>query len=1041
MQGLLDGVAQLEGTADADAALALARQLLVLADQAVPDDAPALANAVNRLGVFFSNRAYDDEARRVLLRALALAGGAGDGLLLAQVHNNLGQLDERGGDLAGAAAHLETALGLHRSAGTHPIDTAFTADNLGSVLVRQGQLDRAEALQREALATLARAGPRFRADVATVLGNLGLLYKRRGDIARAKAHLLRAIDTHLQVHPLERGDARIPLTNLIGLLLQHGPEALADEMIDLLLRIGGERIGAAQQATAIALLELAEGAFARFQLGIAERVATRALAILEQSAGAAAPPTLRALQLLANVHGAKGNTDSAEQGLARALAGSGLTPAKTAELLIDYGKTLRARGPSAAAAAIGIFERAIALLRQAPSLDRPRLASALGNLALARFDRDEAARAQALYEEALALGPPRTLGGAYPWLLYSQALLHYHLGAHDPARRGMQRAIALWSRSLGARHPFVATAHDNLALVQWSSGRRAAAQRSFDTAAQLEAGTLQRLLLVGSERQRLETARDQWGDLFKRVSFCFDGGARGAAARSAAQLLLQRKGAVLDAMAGTQARLRDQLDAAARQRLDRLAEVQRQLGDAALSSQLLGGGGAAAERAGLEREEAQLQSELSHAGALGVGALLPVTLEQVRAALPAGASLVEILRWSRFEPQRSGRGIPWRGTRYAAMVLRAKGEPRWFDLGDAQAIDGETQALLALLRDADSDSDAVRAASQALHAQLIGPFERLLTGSELLLIAPDGGLNLLPFGVLGAPMLAERFTVCHLGSGRDLVRQAAQAPASGAVLAFVDPDFDAEVGAEAAANPGAPAALQLQPLPGTRAEGAAIQTHFPGSRILAGAAASADALRAVQRPAILHIGTHGVFSLPAQSQWQAPQMTWLAAGDEAIVLQRGPLEVAPDPMRHAGLALAGANRSAPGRPLGFIAAKELAALDLRGTELVVLSACDTGLGVAAHGEEFAGLRRAFAIAGAASQVISLWAVEDEAAAALMQAFYAQLAQGVGRAKALQQAQAAVRRRPRFAHPSAWAAFVAWGDAGPLSAATRGAAAP
>jgi CHAT domain-containing protein len=99
------------------------------------------------------------------------------------------------------------------------------------------------------------------------------------------------------------------------------------------------------------------------------------------------------------------------------------------------------------------------------------------------------------------------------------------------------------------------------------------------------------------------------------------------------------------------------------------------------------------------------------------------------------------------------------------------------------------------------------------------------------------------------------------------------------------------------------------------------------------------------------------------------------------------------------------------------------------------------LGVAAHGDEFAGLRRAFAIAGADSQVISLWAVDDEAAAALMGEYYQRLANGVGRAEALRDAQVAVRRRPIFSHPNAWAAFVPWGHSGPLSAALRAAAAP
>ena len=1000
MSELEAGVRQLEQTADADAALALARHLLVLTD-APAADAKEAAWASNSLGKFFSDRSYNADARRACERALALLPGdaASDADLRASIHNTLGQLDERAGDVPGAARHLESALALLRGAQGNPVQLAFIADNLGAVLVRQGRFDRAELLFDEALRTLERAGPQRRADVATVLGNLGILFEKRGERARAKATLLRAIDTHLRAHSLEAGDARIPLVNLIGLYMKEGDEALADEFIDLLLRVGGARTGAAQQPTAIALLELGHAAFGRFQLGLAERIATRALNLLETSAGKDAAPTQQARHLLANVHNAKGNTASAERGLAQTLAAPDLTPKDHAARLIDYAKTVHARGRGSAATAIGLFEHALRLLHQTVPLDLPLLASALGNLALVHYGIDNAPRAMALYDEALALGNARALGGELAWLLYSRALLHYHLARHDQARAGMKRAIGLWSRTLGARHPFVATGYENLALVEWSSGHHAAAQRHFARATRMQADSLQRLLLVGSEAERSEAAKDQLGDLYKRISFCFATGARGAAARDAAQLLLQRKGAVLEAMARTHARSREPPDTATRERLARLEALQSRLANAAISEQLFASRDDAQSCAELETEAARLQSELSHASALGLGAPGAATLEQVRAALPPKATLIEYTRWSVFDPARSGHGIPWRGRRYAAMVLRARGEPRWFDLGEADFIDAAADSLRGLLRDADSDSEAIALACVHLHAMLLGPIEALLRGTQLLLIAPDADLNLLPFAVLAAPdapTLCARFTLCHVGSGRDLLR-AANGAHDNAVQAIVDPDYGEASGE-----------LQLAPLPGTRAEGAAILALFPRATLCTGAQASVAALKATQRPAILHIATHGLFAVPGDAAVQA------------------------DPMQHAGLALAGANASRPGRPLGFIAANELAALDLRGTELVVLSACDTGLGVAAHGEEFAGLRRAFSIAGAASQVISLWAVEDDAAAALMQHFYAALAAGLGRAQALQEAQAVVRRRPRFAHTSAWAAFALWGEAGPLS---------
>ncbi len=1038
-----------------DAAITLARRLLAQAEAGLPAEA-ALAQSVNFVGVVFSNRAFHVEARRAFTRALDLLRRStpGDDALLASLHNNLGQLDQRDGELEAAQHHLETSLALWSAPGTSPTaERAFAADNLAAVLSQRGQHDRAEPLHLEALKLLQGLGPQRLADVATVHGNLGLLYRRRGELARAQASLLRSVDAHLRLEPLASGGAQIPLVNLIDVLLQRGQPRQAEEMVDWLLRLGGDHAGAAQQGVATSLLQLGSSAFAQGQLGLTERIATRAITLFEASVGPSAPQTLRAVRLLANVHAEKGNADSAESGLLRVFDAPGATPQHTASLLVDLGKSLRRHGLASHPAAIAMFERAIGLLSPLAGSHPQLLASALGNLAFTCFEADDAPRADALYRQALAVGDARSLGGEYPWLLYSHALLHYHLGQHDAARDGMQHALRLWSRRHGPSHPHVATALANLALVHWARGDIGAAQRALARSQAMRASGFQRVLLVGTERERLEAAQDQQGDLYKLVTFCFAAGARGAVARTAAELLLQRKACVLDALALTHARIRGRMDDASRVRLDRLAELRRLIAEQALSAQLFGDRSDPRQLASLQAEEDRLQTQLSHAGALGAGVgageSAAVSLAAVQAALPEGALLVEYLRWPVFDPVRSGRGTPWRGVRYAAMLLRGGGAPHWFDLGDAGVIDGAVDDLRALLCDPDSDTDAAHAAAAEVYRQLVAPFERLLARVTLLLVAPDGALNLLPFGVLGvlgAPMLAERCVVCHLTSGRELLRPALPAAPGAAVQVVVDADFDAD---DLSGVPGVPAAAQendlprapmqrapqLGALPRTRDEAQLIEVLLPRCRVLAGAQASVAALKSITRPALLHIATHGWFS-PVEATPPLLKNHRLQIGGESLLLGRAAASAQANPMLHAGLALAGANRSAPGSTWGFVTAAELAALDLRGTELVVLSACDTGLGAIAPGGEFAGLRRAFSMAGAAAQVISLWSVDDAATAALMQSFYRQLLAGAGRADALQRAQREVRRRPRWAHPSAWAAFVCWGAAGPLSGGLR-----
>ena len=117
---------------------------------------------------------------------------------------------------------------------------------------------------------------------------------------------------------------------------------------------------------------------------------------------------------------------------------------------------------------------------------------------------------------------------------------------------------------------------------------------------------------------------------------------------------------------------------------------------------------------------------------------------------------------------------------------------------------------------------------------------------------------------------------------------------------------------------------------------------------------------------------------------------------------------------------------------GVLTAEDVAALDLAATELVVLSACETGLGEVLRGEGVFGLRRAFVLAGAATLVMSLWKVSDDETAELMTDFYRHLSRGSSRGDALREAQLSMKARPALSHPRYWAAFICQGDPGPLS---------
>ncbi|HKX30371.1 MAG TPA: CHAT domain-containing protein, partial [Blastocatellia bacterium] len=128
------------------------------------------------------------------------------------------------------------------------------------------------------------------------------------------------------------------------------------------------------------------------------------------------------------------------------------------------------------------------------------------------------------------------------------------------------------------------------------------------------------------------------------------------------------------------------------------------------------------------------------------------------------------------------------------------------------------------------------------------------------------------------------------------------------------------------------------------------------------------------------------------------------------------------PLLRSGLALAGANEHQE-QDNGILTALEMTGLNLWGTRLVVLSACDTGVGEVKNGDGVHGLRRALVLAGSETQVMSLWPIQDRATRDLMIAYYGRLQRGEGRGEALRQVQLTMLKQVKRRHPYYWASFI------------------
>src|SRR5262249_54143663 len=313
--------------------------------------------------------------------------------------------------------------------------------------------------------------------------------------------------------------------------------------------------------------------------------------------------------------------------------------------------------------------------------------------------------------------------------------------------------------------------------------------------------------------------------------------------------------------------------------------------------------------------------------------------------------------------------------RYAAYVMHRDASPRGIDLGDANAINTAVEKLRAALRE--PNRSYAKQLAQTVSEKVFHPLQSLVADDKRLLVSPDSQLDLIPFEVLvddQGRYLVERFSITYLTTGRDLLRMRAPRTSQSAPVLLADPLYgepkdtlvaSAAVPQVGPANPRAArrsvttstsfSSLYFAPLDGTRAEARSIQALFPEARVLAGDQASESALEQLNAPRILHIATHGFF-LQDTSQNAAGGPGTAATEPE-------------NPLLRSGLALSGANRVKDGKGEGILTALEASNLNLWGTKLVTLSACDTGVGEVKDREGVYGLRRSFFLAGAETLVM------------------------------------------------------------------------
>jgi CHAT domain-containing protein/Tfp pilus assembly protein PilF len=1106
LQRLFKRAQELYNAGQYDNALPLLEQMVEVATRTYGPGHPYVADSLFSLGEVYKKKGDYARAVSLLERALAIREQAlgRDHAHVATTLHSLAELYRQQGDYQRSRQTFERALAIREQAfGREHPTVADTLNSFGGLLRVTQDLRYAEQCYSRALKiTEANEGPQSMF-AAIISDNLGMVYADMGDLDRAELAHLRALKTFQTLLGPENLDVAKAINNLASLYMDKGDDVRGEQMYKESLRITAKVMGEEHYETAIVRDSLAAVYQMRGNYDAAEEMHRSALASVEKEYGADHPFVAEFVNNLAHFYSSTGDYVRAEKLYRRALAirekRLGPTDGALVPSLNDLAAVLEDKGDYVEATLT--YRRAVDIGLRARNANPLQVADALHRLAGMDEKLGYEAEAGKLKKLALEI-QARVYGPDDPKLLGEYGVFYARQGDFVNAEKYLGAAVAKQTELHGREHPVVVDVMSALAMVyliqgkyaqaeplflsrlevderqlgpdhpkvgnmlfmlsvmHWMRGDAAQSVRLLTRATDIFERKLAQILTTGSDRQKSNFMMTTTPQTYAAVTLnVFSAPNSAEATRLALTTILRRKGRAADAITDQIGTLRRRLDPQDRALFDEWNVAQSRY--AAYINRGAGRIEPAQFRAQahrLEGEVERLEAQISSRSAEFRAQAAPITVEAVQRAIPAGAALVEMASYEFYNAKHKYNEELYGAERYVAYVLRREGDPVLVDLGEAAPVDRAGARLRAALSDpARAD---VKQAARAFDEMVMRPVRKVLGETRAVFLSPDGELSLVPFEALvdeRGRYLVEDYTFTYLTSGRDLLRLEAPTREWQPPLVVADPDCDLAITSGVEGVPAAAAdrggrpidfgAAKIAPLPGTAREAAAIKDILPGARVLTGREATEEALKRVAGPRILHVATHGFFfneKLPARPPVRAREL---------VLDEPPPAALDTNPLLRSGLVLAGVKKGQSGAGEdGVLTALEAAGLDLWGTKLVVLSACETGVGEVASGEGVYGLRRALVLAGAESQLMSLWKVSDAATKDLMIDYYWRLQAGEGRASALRAAQLdmlagsrggeAAKHGPSagktaaYSHPFYWASFIPVGDWRSLDRASR-----
>lgn len=921
------------------------------------------------------------------------------------------------GNFVGAEAHYRGIFeNRKRVLGPEHVESGVSANNLAQIVFRLGHLKEGEDLFRYAYETLTKAVGADDRNTLSSLGNLGTVLWTRG--------------LYHQAEPVLR-QVKQARERLFGLEDEHTIQSIYN--------------------LAAALHQLDRNLEAEPLLG-------RVIAFYEKTRGMESKDLSIPLGMLGNVLIDLGRTDQAgpvmERGLRISELHLGPDHPMTAYALSGLGGYFFRDGRYELAQPC--FERILDIRIKSFGPDHPSLSQTYTNLGAILDDLGDAKRAEESLREALRIAEA-SYGGDNPLTaltLGNLSTLLYSSGRSAEAEAHIARKVAICRSSFLGPDSRTASALRNLALILLDQGKD---QAAFDAA--------QESLLIYQE-----IARSSLWMMSEADGFSFLASARlsldallAAAVRrnslltqeAALHAVVEWKGQIGRAFLGSSDVGRLDLAEDEVELLSEIQQIQGLLSRMAYQREVADPVDHARKMQTLQERKNVIETQLNRSRDRNEGEAV-LSAKALVGALPRNGALIEFYLHPHFlnreeaaltEKRIGGLGG---GNRLSAWVLRADGEnPVWVDLGPV--VD-----LQPLVRDFLRDLVAQRGgrtleAGRAppgllLKKRVFDPLLPFLNGIHFLALSPDSFLATLPFEVLAddkGRFLIEDFSFLYLHDLRQLSglrkAQEAETHSEATLLAVGGVDYNrvpAPTGTVSSQRGGVESFWTR--LPQTDQEAQAVvdlfQANSPGMKAVHLRAQDPGEARLKAELAgknFVHLATHGFFAAEGvPSLWDALQdEPGSGKGSLAPPFRSKQSVEGVSPGLLSGLVCAGANQ---GEEDGLLTAEEVQWLDLSAAELVVLSACETGLGRQRAGEGMMSLRRAFHLAGARTVVSSLWKVNDSSTQELMQGFYQNLwLKGQGRLEALRNAQLEMLRLNRAVEkaplPSTWGAFVLSGE--------------